>query len=94
MKIQPLNSRVLVKTESQGEKKIGSLYLPETSGESPTEGTIVELPAEGIENLSQGDRVIFKKHSGEEVRLGGEKMLFLESADLLAKVIETDEIPD
>lgn len=94
MKIQPLNSRVLVKTEGRGEKKIGSLYLPETSGESPSEGTIIELPVEGVEHLSPGDRVIFKKDSGEEIRLGAEKMLILESADLLAKIIETDEIPD
>jgi len=93
MKIQPLNARVLVKPQEQKEKKAGSIFIPDTNTDKPVEGTIMEVPAEGIEHIAVGDRVIYKKDAGEEISADNETLLLIEAADLLAKIVDTDAIP-
>jgi chaperonin GroES len=93
MKLQPLNARVLVKPDASGEKKIGGLYIPDTGSERSGSGVVVEISASGVENIAVGDRVMYKKESGEEIETGNEKYVLVEAADLIAKYVQTDAIP-
>ncbi len=93
MSVQPLNERVLVRPEKTAEKKVGGIFIPDTNMEGPNEGVVVEVAPEGVKNVRKGDRVIFKKDSGEEISVNGEKLLIVESQDLIAKINETDAIP-
>jgi chaperonin GroES len=92
--LQPLNEQVILDmTEEQGEQKTASgLIIPDTAKEKPQTAKVLAVGT--IENpaISVGDVVLFKKYSGTEVDFEGKKLLVIPYADLLAKVVETDEI--
>jgi len=87
MKIQPLDDRVLV-LPLDNEEKIGSIIIPDTAKEKPVIG---EVKAVGTDDelkdlIKVGDKVIFGKYAGEEIKVDGEKHLLISRSDLLAKV--------
>jgi len=92
--LQPLNEQVILDmTEEKGEQKTASgLIIPDTAKEKPQTAKVLAIG--NIENpaISMGDVVLFKKYSGTEVDFEGKKLLVIPYADLLAKVVETDEI--
>ncbi|MBN2755341.1 MAG: co-chaperone GroES [Candidatus Goldbacteria bacterium] len=93
MKLQPLNSRVLVRKNETGEKKIGGLYIPDAGNAGISDGIVVEVPQDGIKHIYPGDRVMFKTGSGDEILVNEEKFLLLEEDELIAKAVEMDDIP-
>ena len=93
MELQPLNGRVLIKPDDEVVEKVGSLYVAGISVEKPNTGRVLALPPEGVDGLAAGDRVVFKRDSGDEIGGGPDLRLLVESADLLAKFVETDAIP-
>jgi chaperonin GroES len=90
----PINQNVLLDlTSSTGEQKTaGGIIIPDTAKEKPQQARVVSMS--NIENpeIAVGDTVLFKKFAGTEVEFEGSKYLLIPYADLLAKVVETDEI--
>ncbi|MBU4405850.1 MAG: co-chaperone GroES [Candidatus Aminicenantes bacterium] len=93
MNLQPLDDRVLVEPIEE-EEKVGSLVIPDTAKEKPMMGFIraigYDAELEGRkpmkEILKVGDKVLFGKYSGQEIKIGGKKHLVIERKDLLAIV--------
>jgi len=92
--LQPLNEQVILDmTEEKGEQRTATgLIIPETAKEKPQTAKVVAIGI--IENpaIALGDVVLFKKYSGTEVDFEGKKLLVIPYAELLAKVVETEEI--
>ena len=96
LKLKPLGGRVIVEPVEQEEKTAGGIILPETAKEKPQEGKILAAgPGERDEDgkripmdVNVGDKVLFAKYSGTEVKLDGKKVLILRESDILA-VIES-----
>jgi len=92
-KIQPINSYVLIKFIDQGEEKTaGGIIIPDTAKEKPKEGEVLSISAGATDQISVGDRVIFKDFSGTEITFEGEKYLLLPSDDILAKYVDVDAL--
>jgi chaperonin GroES len=88
---KPLGGRVLVEPVEQEEITAGGIILPETAKEKPQEGKILATgPGERDEDgkriamdVKVGDKVLFAKYSGTEVKMNGKKLLILRESDLL-----------
>ncbi|MDE2818079.1 MAG: co-chaperone GroES [Chloroflexota bacterium] len=91
-KITPLGDRVVVKALEQEEKTRGGIVLPDTAKEKPQEGEVVAVGAgrtlDSGETVSvavePGQRILFAKYAGTEVKLGDEELLILSEKDVLA----------
>lgn len=96
MKFRPLHDRVLVKRIEQEEKTSGGIIIPDTAKEKPMEGEIVAVgPGARKEDgeiapldVKAGDRVLFGKWSGTEVKIEGEELLIMKESDVLG-IIQT-----
>ncbi len=91
MKIRPLGDRILVKRIKEEEKTKGGIIIPDTAKEKPQEGKVVavgkgKMTEEGkllTPDVKAGDRILFGKYSGSEVKLEGEEHLILREDDIL-----------
>lgn len=96
MKIKPLRDKVLIKVEEEEEKTAGGIYLPDTAKEKPQRGVVVavgdgKMTDEGKLipiSVKVGDRVIFSKYAGTEIKLNGEKHVILSADDIYAVIEE------
>lgn len=94
LKLKPLGGRVIVEPIEQDEKTASGIYLPETAKEKPQEGKVLAVgPGDRNENgeripldVNVGERVLFAKYSGTEVKVDGKKLLILRESDILAVV--------
>ena len=94
MKFRPLHDRVVVRRVEQEEKTKGGIIIPDTAKEKPQEGQVVAAGpgARGEDGKIQpldvkaGDRVLFGKWSGTEVKIDGEDLLIMKESDLLGIV--------
>ncbi|MGE5463582.1 MAG: co-chaperone GroES [Syntrophothermus sp.] len=94
MKLKPLGGRVIVEPIEQEEMTAGGIILPETAKEKPQEGKILAAgPGERDDNgariameVNVGDKVLYAKYSGTEVKVDGKKLLILRESDILAVV--------
>jgi len=94
LKLKPLGGRVIVEPIEQEEMTAGGIILPETAKEKPQEGKILAAgPGDRDEDgkriamdVKVGDRVLYAKYSGTEVKVDGKKMLILKENDILAIV--------
>ena len=92
MNIRPLHDRILVKRLQEQERTAGGLYIPDTAKEKPIEaeviavgnGKILEDGTVRHLEVKAGDKVLFGKYSGTEVKIGGEEHLILREDDVLA----------
>ena len=92
-KIQPVNDYVLIKLEEESEEKTsGGIIIPDTAKEKPKEGEVVGIAAGASEQISIGDRVIYKEYSGTQITYEGEEYLLIPASDILAKYVEVDSI--
>ena len=91
MKIKPLNDRVIV-TRVEGEPKTaGGIIIPDTAKEKPQEGRVVAVgPGKRDETgnrtaleVKEGDRILFSKYAGTELKIDGEEHLFMKEDDIL-----------
>lgn len=92
--IQPLHDLVLLKPVEAEEITAGGIIVPESAKERPDEGIVVAKAADATDDVALGDRVIYKKFTGNDIKLAGETYKLIPSGDLLAKYVESDEIPD
>jgi chaperonin GroES len=94
LKLKPLGGRAIVEPIEQDEKTASGLYLPETAKEKPQEGKVLAVgPGERDDagkrvamDVSVGDKVLFAKYSGTEVKIDGKKLLILRESDILAVI--------
>ena len=94
LKLKPLGGRVIVEPIEQEEKTAGGIILPETAKEKPQEGKILAAgPGDRDEDgkripldVGVGDRVLYAKYSGTEVKVDGKKLLIMRESDILAIV--------
>jgi chaperonin GroES len=91
MKIRPLQDRILVKRIEEEEKTKGGIIIPDTAKEKPSEGKVVSVgKGKVLEDgklqpleIKRGDRVLFNKYSGTEVKIEGEEHLIIREDDVL-----------
>ena len=96
MKFRPLHDRVLLKRVDQEEKTAGGIIIPDTAQEKPMEGEIVAVGpgARGEDGKIQaldvkpGDRVLFGKWSGTEVKIDGEELLIMKESDIMGVIVD------
>lgn len=94
MTIRPLHDRIIVKRLQEMEKTAGGLYIPDTAKEKPVEAKVVAVGSGKIledgsvrkPDVKAGDKVLFAKYSGSEVKIDGEEHLILREDDILAVV--------
>ena len=95
MNLQPLGDRVVVKPLSEEDSKTPSgIYIPDTAKEKPQEGEVVAVglgePNDNGEKIKpdveEGDKVVYSKYGGTEIKVEGTEYLILSSRDILAKV--------
>ena len=92
MNIRPLQDRVILKRVKEEEKTKGGIIIPDTAKEKPIEGTVVSAGnGKVLENgtvrpleVKVGERILFGKYSGTEVKLEGEERLIVREDDILA----------
>ena len=91
--VQPLGSRVLVRVLAEESVTKSGILLPDTAKEKPQRGDVVAVgdDSETIK-VSAGDRVLFPKYTGTEIRLEGDDHLIIDSTDLLAILRETPAV--
>lgn len=93
MVLQPLDDRVIIEIEEAEERTMGGIVLPETAKEKPQRGKVLALGAgkllESGERvkplLKEGDRVLFGKYAGSEVKIDGKEYKILRENEILAK---------
>jgi chaperonin GroES len=94
MKMRPLHDRVIVKRMEGEEKTKGGIIIPDTAKEKPVEGKVVAVGSgKVLENgekvplqIKEGDRILFGKYSGTEVKIDGEEHLIMREDDVIAVV--------
>jgi chaperonin GroES len=94
MKVRPLHDRVIVKRLEEEEKTKGGIIIPDTAKEKPVEGKILAVGAGKIlENgkkqpleVKKGDKVLFGKYAGTEIKIDGEEHLIMREDDIIAIV--------
>ena len=97
MKFRPLHDRVVVERLDQSEKTAGGIIIPDSAQEKPMEGRIVAAgPGAKAEDgsvspldVKVGDRVLFGKWSGTEVKIDGEDLLIMKESDIMGIIEET-----
>jgi chaperonin GroES len=94
MKFRPLHDRVVVRRLTAEEKTAGGIIIPDTAKEKPMEGEIVAVGS-GARNergeivaldVKQGDRILFGKWSGTEVKIDGEELLIMKESDIMGVI--------
>ena len=94
MKFTPLHDKVLVKRTEEEEKSAGGIVLPGSATEKPSQGEVIAVgPGETNDNgekikpdVKKGDKVVYSKYGGTEIKVDGEEYLILSSRDILAVV--------
>jgi chaperonin GroES len=93
-KFRPLHDRVVVKRVDAEEKSKGGIIIPDTAKEKPSEGEVVAVGPGGRDesgkiiqpDVKAGDRVLFGKWSGTEVKLEGEDLLIMKESDIMGVI--------
>lgn len=96
MKVKPLQDRVLVKRIEEEEKTKGGIIIPDTAKEKPQEGLVIAVGRGRILedgkvlplDVKEGDRILFQKYAGTEIKIEGEEHLIMREEDIMG-VVET-----
>ena len=94
MKVRPLHDRVIVKRLEEEEKTKGGIIIPDTAKEKPIEGRVIAVGDGKIKEdgkkipmgIKKGDRVLFTKYGGTEIKIDGEEHLMMREDDILAVI--------
>jgi chaperonin GroES len=97
MKFRPLHDRVVVERINAEDKTTGGIIIPDTAKEKPSQGEVVAVGPGGRDeagriipiDLKVGDRVLFGKWSGTEVKIDGAELLIMKESDIMGVLIET-----
>ena len=94
MKVRPLHDRIIVKRLEEEEKTKGGIIIPDTAKEKPFEGKVIAVGDGRIKEdgtkipmeLKKGDRILFAKYAGTDVKIDGEDHLIMKQDDVLAVI--------
>jgi len=94
MKIRPLQDRIIVKRIEEEEKTKGGIIIPDSAKEKPMEGEVISVGSgkvlengtKQVPEVKAGDRVLFGKYSGTEVKIDGEEHLIMREDDILGVI--------
>jgi chaperonin GroES len=94
MKFRPLHDRVLIRRIEQDEKTAGGIIIPDTAKEKPIEGEVIAVGPGGRDesgkltplDVKKGDRVLFGKWSGTEVKIDGEELVIMKESDIMGVI--------
>ena len=97
MKFRPLHDRVVVKRIDAEEKSKGGIIIPDTAKEKPSQGQVIAVGPGGRDesgkvitpDVKAGDKVLFGKWSGTEVKIDGEDLLIMKESDIMGVLQET-----
>ncbi len=100
MNLKPLGDRVVVEHTEQAEKSAGGVFLPDTAKEKPQEGRVLAVgTGRTLDNgtslpmsVKVGDKIIYSKYSGSEVKVDGKEVLIISEKDVLA-VVSDERVP-
>ncbi len=95
MKFRPLHDRVVVRRVDEDTKSAGGIIIPDTAQEKPMQGEIIAVGngARGDDNeivpldVKKGDKVLFGKWSGTEVKIDGEELLIMKESDIMGVIV-------
>src|SRR6266498_636108 len=98
MKFRPLHDRVVVRRIESDERTAGGIIIPDTAKEKPQEGEVIAVGPGGRDesgkliplDVKAGDRIIFGKWSGTEVKLDGVEYLIMKESDLMGVLVEAE----
>ncbi len=91
MKVKPLNDRILVKREHEEEKTKGGIIIPDTAKEKPQKGTVIAVGPGKLDDkgkrislqVKEGDRVLFSKYAGTDIKIDDEEYIVMREDDVL-----------
>lgn len=91
MQVRPLHDRVLVKRQMEEEKSKGGIYIPDTAKEKPIQGEIIAVGTGRVTEdgkvrpleVKKGDKVLFGKYAGTEIKIDGDDFLMMREEDIL-----------
>lgn len=93
MNLQPLEDRVVVRPSEAEETTVSGLVIPDTAKEKPQEGEVLAVGPGAYQDgqrvpldVAVGDKVVYSKYGGTEIKVDGEELLILTARDILAKV--------
>jgi chaperonin GroES len=92
MKVRPLYDRILIKRVDEEEKTAGGLFIPDTAKEKPQQGVVVAVGSGKVQEdgklrqleVKAGDKILFSKYSGNDIKIDGTEHLILREDDVLA----------
>ncbi|MCB1167601.1 MAG: co-chaperone GroES [Leptospiraceae bacterium] len=91
MAVKPLGDRIVIAPKEESEEKVGSIYIPDSAQEKPLEGTVEAVGPGRVEGgqrveptVKQGDRVLYGKFAGTEIKADGRELLIIRESDILA----------
>ena len=98
MKFRPLHDRIVIKRIEAEAKTAAGIIIPETAKEKPQEGEIIAVGPGGRDELGKlipidvkvGDRILFGKWSGTEVKIDGEEYLIMKESDIMGVLVEAE----
>ena len=94
MNIRPLHDRIIVKRLEEGEQKVGGIIIPDTAKEKPQQGEVIAAGTGKVRDdgtrqtpdVKAGDRILFGKYSGQEIKLDGEDYLIMKEEEVLGVI--------
>ena len=94
MNVRPLHDRIIVQRIDEGEQKVGGIIIPDTAKEKPQQGTVIAVGNGKVNDngkripldVNAGDRILFGKYSGQEIKLDGQEYLIMKEDDVLAVI--------
>jgi len=94
MKVRPLHDRLIIQTAAEEEKTKGGIIIPDTAKEKPVEGKVIAVGAGRLKKdgtkmpleVKKGDRVLYAKYGGTEIKIDGEEYLMMKEDDILAVI--------
>lgn len=94
MKVKPLHDRLIIQALEEEEKTKGGIIIPDTAKEKPVEGKVIAVGAGRVKKdgtkmpleVKKGDRVLYAKYAGTEIKMDGEEYLMMREDDILAVI--------
>src|SRR5205809_6934380 len=92
VKIRPLHDRIIVQRLEEGEQKVGGIIIPDTAKEKPQQGKVIAAGSGKVKDdgkrtpldVKSGDRILFGKYPGQEIKLDGEEYIIMREDEVLA----------
>ena len=94
MKVRPLHDRIIIERIDEGEQKVGGIIIPDTAKEKPQQGKVIAVGKGRIEkdgkvtplDVKAGDKVLFGKYAGQEIKIDGSEYLIIREEEVLGVI--------